>query len=99
MEGPLFACPDGKAFLRFVPPGWIELCLTEPANDIQRLGDKVGKIAEDQESAQYRPPGARASAELAGDAWQDYYRSCRDGEGRSVYDVFPFVPWTEGAAK
>lgn len=99
--GKRFDCEGGQAYIKTTPPMNLQLCRT--GTDNTNTVDLIGRISADQRGLQLRGPGSAGAADnplyglkaLAGPDWKSFYKTCRDQDGKTIYDYFKPGPWKD----
>jgi hypothetical protein len=99
--GKKFDCEGGQAYIKTITPRDLQLC--RPGTTNTNMVDLIGHISADQLSMQLRGPGSAGPADhpmyglkaLAGPDWKAFYKTCRDTEGKNIFDYFKVEPWKE----
>lgn len=87
----LWNCPDGT-FIKATPPDALDLC-SESAD----VCGQIGRVSRDQTRARLYPWSylIPATQRVTGPGYEDFYGSCRDAAGRSLYDTLKPVAWKQ----
>lgn len=96
-----FDCAGGRAYIKTVLPGGLQLC--RAGSRATNAKDFIGRLSADGRSVKLRAPGSTGPADhpdyglktLAGPDWRGFYSTCRDREGKNLFDHFKTEPWQD----